>query len=95
MRSVINSANPEGIAEVINQQFEIGKRILKSGLVPIIEPEFDISANDRRRGEDILAQQLLDLLDCLTADQRVILKLSIPVEPNCMAHLLLIQMFLE
>lgn len=88
MRSVIKSANPEGIAEVINQQFEIGKRILKSGLVPIIEPEFDISANDRRRGEDILAQQLLDSLDCLTADQRVILKLSIPVEPNLYGSLI-------
>src|SRR5699024_176541 len=37
MRSVIKGANPEGIKAVVKQQFEIGKQIIKAGLVPIIE----------------------------------------------------------
>ncbi|MEQ9568125.1 MAG: class I fructose-bisphosphate aldolase, partial [Pseudomonadales bacterium] len=42
MRSVIKGANAEGIARVVDQQFEVGKQIVAAGLVPIIEPEIDI-----------------------------------------------------
>ncbi|KAJ8133748.1 hypothetical protein OY671_013038, partial [Metschnikowia pulcherrima] len=38
-RSVINSANPAGIAAVVKQQFEVGKQVLAHGMMPIIEPE--------------------------------------------------------
>jgi fructose-bisphosphate aldolase, class I len=39
MRSVIHSANEEGIKAIVHQQFDIGKQILSHGLIPIIEPE--------------------------------------------------------
>lgn len=39
MRSVINSANAEGIEAIVVQQFEVGKQIIAAGLVPILEPE--------------------------------------------------------
>jgi fructose-bisphosphate aldolase, class I len=39
MRSVINSANKDGIEAIVAQQFEIGKQIMAAGLVPILEPE--------------------------------------------------------
>ena len=42
MRSVIKQANEAGIRAVVDQQFEIGRRIVAAGLVPIIEPEVDI-----------------------------------------------------
>ncbi|NIP88218.1 MAG: class I fructose-bisphosphate aldolase, partial [Gammaproteobacteria bacterium] len=42
MRSVIKQANQAGIEANVAQQFEIGKRIVAAGLVPIIEPEVDI-----------------------------------------------------
>ena len=42
MRSVINQANPTGITEIVNQQFEAAAQILAAGLVPIVEPEVDI-----------------------------------------------------
>ncbi|PJH69371.1 class I fructose-bisphosphate aldolase, partial [Salmonella enterica subsp. enterica serovar Typhimurium] len=42
MRSVIKEPNPEGIQEVVSQQFDIAKQIINAGLVPIIEPEVDI-----------------------------------------------------
>ncbi|MDD9922805.1 MAG: fructose-bisphosphate aldolase, partial [Boseongicola sp.] len=38
MRSVINAANPTGIAANVAQQFEIGQQILGHGLMPILEP---------------------------------------------------------
>src|SRR5690606_23711138 len=34
-RSVINSADPEGIAAIVRQQFEVGKQVLSHGLMPI------------------------------------------------------------
>ncbi|MEC7923667.1 MAG: class I fructose-bisphosphate aldolase, partial [Actinomycetota bacterium] len=36
MRSVIKTANEDGINTIVNQQFEVGKQILASGLIPII-----------------------------------------------------------
>ena len=42
MRSAIKLANPAGVQAVVDQQFEIGRRIMEAGLVPIIEPEIDI-----------------------------------------------------
>ena len=78
MRSVIKSANPEGIKKVVAQQFEVGKQILAAGLIPIIEPEVDIHSTDKAESEAILKEELLSALDGLSADQFVMLKLSIP-----------------
>lgn len=82
MRSVIKSANPAGIKAVVNQQFAEGARILSCGLVPILEPEYDIKAVDRAEGEKLLRDALLEGLDALPEGQQVMLKLSIPVEAN-------------
>ena len=54
MRSVVKSANQQGIADVVAQQFEVGKQILNAGLVPIIEPEVDILEADKAEAEAIL-----------------------------------------
>jgi fructose-bisphosphate aldolase class I len=78
MRSVIKTANAEGIAQVLDQQFEIGREICAAGLVPIIEPEVDINAADKRAAEELLAEELLPRLDQLGADQLVMLKLTLP-----------------
>ena len=43
MRSTINAANAEGIAANVAQQFEIGRQILGHGLMPILEPEVNIT----------------------------------------------------
>ena len=78
MRSVIKSANPAGIAAVVAQQFEVGAQIIAAGLMPIIEPEYDITAEDRAAGEDILLAEITKHLDALPEGQQVMLKLSIP-----------------
>jgi len=82
MRSVIKSANPVGIKEAVHQQFAEGARILSCGLVPILEPEYDITATDRAEGEKILLEAIEEGLDALPAGQQIMLKLSIPKEPG-------------
>ncbi len=82
MRSVVNEANPTGIADVVRQQFEVGQQILRHGLVPIIEPEVNIKSADRVKSDMILANELEKALDALPGDQQVMLKLSIPAQPG-------------
>ena len=78
MRSVIKSANREGIKKVVAQQFEVGKQIIAAGLIPIIEPEVDIHSADKAESETILKEELVLALDTLNPNQCVMLKLSIP-----------------
>lgn len=78
MRSVIKAANPAGIAAVVAQQFEVGAQIIAAGLMPIIEPEYDITSADRAEGEAILIAEITRHLDALPEGQQVMLKLSIP-----------------
>jgi len=79
-RSVINLANPEGIAAVVAQQFDVAREVLAHGLVPIIEPEVNIKSSERDAADRILLQEILKNLD--QVDERVMLKLSIPAEPG-------------
>jgi fructose-bisphosphate aldolase class I len=81
-RSVINLANPEGIAAVVAQQFEVASQVLRHGLVPIIEPEVSIKSPERAEADDILRDEILRHLDRLQEGQEVMLKLSIPAKPG-------------
>ena len=78
MRSVVNAANAKGIDAVVAQQFEVGRQILAAGLMPIIEPEVNIKATDKKEAEALLKAALLKALDALTGEQKVMLKLTIP-----------------
>ncbi|AXF55239.1 fructose bisphosphate aldolase [Salicibibacter kimchii] len=82
MRSVIKEANPEAIKAVVDQQFEIGKKIIEAGLVPIIEPEVDIHSPEKEKCEEILKEEIQSHLDQLGQDDLVILKLTIPTVAN-------------
>jgi len=82
MRSVINAANPKGIAAVVAQQFDVGRQILGHGLMPIIEPEVTITIADKAEAEDILLAEITRQLDALPADRQVMLKLSLPEKAN-------------
>ncbi|HET7281945.1 MAG TPA: fructose bisphosphate aldolase [Sphingomicrobium sp.] len=79
-RSVINRANREGIAAAVKQQFEVARRVLSHGLMPIIEPEVNIKSPDRDASDRILLEELLKNLDQVPDGQQVMLKLSIPAE---------------
>jgi fructose-bisphosphate aldolase, class I len=90
MRSVVKHAHQQGIAAIVKQQFDIGKQILAKGLVPIIEPEVDIHSPDKAEAEKLLKAAMLAELNALGPQQRVMLKLTLPDEPNfyadCIAH---------
>jgi fructose-bisphosphate aldolase class I len=81
-RSVINSANREGIAAIVKQQFEVGAQVLSHGMMPMIEPEINIKSATRAECDRILLEELLKALDALPADRKVMLKLSLPVVPG-------------
>lgn len=82
MRSVIKEANPEGIEEIVKQQFEIGKQIAAAGLVPILEPEVDIHMADKEKAEELLLADIEKELKTLPEDTKLMFKLSIPTKPG-------------
>jgi fructose-bisphosphate aldolase class I len=90
MRSVIQRANPAGIQNIVQQQFEVAGRIIDTGLVPIIEPEVDIHCPQKARAEALLKAALLEKLNQLPADQQVMLKLTLPEQvdfyADCVRH---------
>jgi fructose-bisphosphate aldolase class I len=81
-RSVINLANPQGIAAIVDQQFNVARKVVSQGLVPILEPEVNIKSPERDGADRILLQEILRNLDGIPEGQRVMLKLSIPAEPG-------------
>lgn len=85
MRSVIKAASTSGIEAVVAQQFEVARQIIGHGLVPIIEPEVDINIPDKGAAEAILKASIAAHLDSLSADQPVMLKLTIPDTDNLYA----------
>merc|ERR1711877_60732 len=87
-RSQIQSANPEGIKKLVEQQFEFGKRTIAKGMIPILEPEVDITAKDKAEIEALLLPELMKGLDTLKPDEKVIFKLSLPEKANLYAPLM-------
>src|SRR6516162_7853898 len=90
MRSVIKQANPAGIMNVVQQQFEVAGRIIDAGLVPIIEPEVDIHCAQKAKAEALLKEALIEKLHGLPAGQQVMLKLTLPEQADfyadCVRH---------
>ena len=85
MRSVIKDANEKGVAAVVGQQFEIAKIIIQKNLVPIIEPEVDIHCENKSEAEQMLFENLMNQIEHLTAEQKILLKLTIPNKSNLYA----------
>ncbi len=88
MRSVVKTANEAGIGAIVDQQFEVGARIIDAGLVPILEPEVDIHSPQKEEAETLLRARILTRLDELADDQPVMLKLTIPTVDDFYADLI-------
>ena len=88
MRSNILEYNEEGIDEVVRQQFEVGQEIIDADLVPIIEPEVNILAEEKTKIESYLKESIKKHLDELDEDDYVMLKLTIPNEANLYKELI-------
>lgn len=81
-RSTIRLASKSGIAAIAAQQFEVGRQVLRHGLIPILEPEVLIKSPNKAEAEAILRDELLKGLDALRGDERVMIKLTIPDAPD-------------
>ena len=90
MRSLINQADPAGVKEIVNQQFEVAAQIVAAGLVPIVEPEVDIHCPEKAKAEALLKTALLEKLNRLPAGHLVSLKLTLPEQEDlyadCVRH---------
>src|SRR5271166_3865206 len=90
MRSVIQGANPAGIKNVVQQQFEVAVQIINAGLVPIVEPEVDIHCPQKAKAEALLKEAILEKLNGLPAEQQLMLKLTLPEQADfyadCVGH---------
>ncbi len=82
MKSLILGANPEGIEELVDQQFTYAKQILNYELLPIIETEVDIHCRDKDKAEVLLKKALLDNLNQLSSEEKVIIEVTLPVVPD-------------
>lgn len=88
MRSVIHEDNDQGIAEVIAQQFKYARQILGFELMPIVEPEVNIHAENKHDIEVKMKAEIFKQLDTLKPNQQVMLKLTPPEQANLFADLL-------
>ena len=86
-RSVIKEANEEGIRAVVEQQFELGKKVCAAGLVPILEPEVDINCPEKEKAEAFLKKYMKEGLAKLD-DEKIMFKLTIPTEDNFYADIM-------
>merc|ERR1711959_722873 len=55
-------------------QIEFGKRTIAKGMVPILEPEVDITAKDKAEIEDLLLPEIEKNLKELPEDSKIIFK---------------------
>lgn len=78
MRSNILSYDEVGIRALVSQQFDIAYRVIEEGLIPIVEPEVNIHAQDKEKIEILLKDEILKHLNGLNDEQFVMLKLTIP-----------------
>jgi len=81
-RSVIAAADPAGIAAIVAQQFEVARRVLAKGMMPMIEPEISIKSPTRAECDTLMRAEILKHLDGLAAGEQVMLKLTLPVVPG-------------
>lgn len=88
MRSLVQAGNAGGIDRVLDQQFEVGARILAAGLLPILEPEVEITAPDKPIAEAMVVAGILERLAEVPEATRVMLKLTIPSEPGLYTELI-------
>ena len=82
MRSLIKQADTDGVDAVVKQQFKIGRQIIATGLVPIIEPEIDIHCPNKAEAENLLKKAILKELNMLSPDELVMLKITLPEVDN-------------
>lgn len=81
-RSVVHSANADGIKAIVTNQFDVAHEVIAAGMVPIIEPEVNIHSESKAQAEDMLAEALMAQTETLAEGQDIMLKLTLPERPG-------------
>jgi len=68
---ILDPKHPEQIDALVKQQFLLARRVLREGLIPIIEPEVDVTqvSSEKQACEEILCRALLRELDILKEEE--------------------------
>jgi fructose-bisphosphate aldolase class I len=80
IHSCINDANEEGIQSIVNQQFAVADRVMRYGMVPLLEPEVNQRAKRKELCEELLLKCITQVINDLTPDQKVIFRFTIPTQ---------------
>ncbi|GEC61466.1 class I fructose-bisphosphate aldolase [Gluconobacter oxydans] len=81
-RSTIRLPSESGIRAIVQQQFAVAEQVRRHGLVPILEPEVLIKSPDKKACEQLLHDYVLEELQKLPEDARIMLKVTIPEVPD-------------
>ena len=87
MRSFVQLADAKGISAIVAQQFDVARQILEAGLVPILEPEISIKSPEKAAAEALLRAAVLEHLDELPPEHRIMVKLTLPEVDDFYAEL--------
>ena len=71
-----------GIKKIVEQQFNLAKIIIAHGLIPIIEPEVDIDAANKKQIETFMRNEILKHLDKTKKEDYLMFKFTLPEVPN-------------
>ena len=82
MRSVIKEYNEYGIKKLIEQQFNLAKIIIAHGLIPIIEPEVDIHAQNKKQIETFMRSEIHRNLERTKKEDYLMFKFTLPEVAN-------------
>jgi fructose-bisphosphate aldolase, class I len=88
MRSFISRGHAGGITAVLDQQFGYARQILDAGLVPILEPEIDITSTEKVQAEELLKRGIAERLPSVPDGRQVMLKLSSPTNDDFYVELI-------
>ncbi|MBR2840876.1 MAG: class I fructose-bisphosphate aldolase [Bacilli bacterium] len=75
VRSLILKDDEKGISTLVKQQFDLASKIYSKGLIPIIEPEISIHAENKINCEKLLKDELSKYSNCKF---KYILKITLP-----------------
>ncbi|MGY3704437.1 hypothetical protein BW731_10235 [Vagococcus martis] len=81
-RSLVCAANEEGIKQLVKQQFDLAKKVYSLGYLPMLEPDIDLHIIDKKQAEIYLKEALIKELNNLDTDMKIMLKLTLPSEPD-------------
>lgn len=81
-RSLVCAANEEGIKQLVKQQFDLAKKVYSLGYLPMLEPDIDLHIIDKKQAEIYLKEALIKELNDLDTDMKIMLKLTLPSEPD-------------